>query len=333
MARRARGAATAKEQDLPVLAALRFVAVAQHEDGVPYQTNCRFTGTEVIAFDGILAAGYPCTEIMDACPHTLDTIAAISRLRGAYSMTLLDRNKLIINSEKYRVVINCLAPIDVDSVVSIPMQYPLNDDFKRAAADAGSFITEKAESVMASSLYSLDGSILGTNGKIILECWHGNPFPPGLIIPYTAIRALNKIEQHLIGFGYDTNAITFFFENGAWLRTQLFQSDYPRVENLRLQMDKMICTPKPDELEKAVNHVLPFSDNNGVWITSNLVKSHGNDNATAQYKCAGLPFEVSFNGDYFLKTANLITSMDFTSNANLIMFQGNRIRGAMTMYG
>jgi hypothetical protein len=333
MARRARGTATEKEQELPILTALRFVSIAQQPEGTPYQTHCRFTGSEVVAFNGVLAAGHPCEEIMDACPHTLDTIAALSRMRGAFSLTLLDRNKLILNSEKFRAQIDCLAPVEVDTVIRHDNAYPLNDAFKDAAERAGIYITEAAQTVMESSVYSLDGSIIGTNGKILLECWHGNPFPPGLIIPYTAIKALKKIPLHIVGFGFDTNGITFHFENGAWLRTQLFRSDYPRLDNLRAKMDSMMPAPKVDELEKAVNAVLPFSETSGVWINQNVVMSHATNEKGAQYKCDGLPFDMSFNGEYYLKIASFVTAIDFTTDAQIIMFRGDQVRGMMTGYG
>jgi hypothetical protein len=332
MARKPRGASAEKEQELELLKAMRFISIAQREEGTPYQTHCRFTGSEVVAFDGILAAGYPCQQIMNACPHTFNTIAALSRLRGQWSLTMLDADKMVLNDGKFRAIIPCLRPVDVESVGQQPLMYPLNEEFKHAADKAGVFITEAGQRVIDSSLLSRDGSLIGCNGLILIEAWHGNPFPPGLIIPWTAFKALKKIDLKLIGFGFDANAVTFHFEGGAWLKTQLFQSDYPDVGRLVDQCNAARAVPKAEELERAINAVIPHSATNRVWIENHVVRSHESVEVGATYNCDGLPFAKSINGDMFLKVAAFVTHIDFVTGEHVYFF-GQNLRGLFTVYG
>lgn len=337
MARKPRGAAAEKELELELLKALRFVSLAQQENGqAPYQSHCRFINNYVVAFDGILAAGYPVEQPLYACPHTFKLIAALTRVRGAYSVTMTSDATMVINSDRFRAVVDCLPSREISEIAAHPNTYPLTSRWIEACEKAGLFITEGATTVLESSVFTQQYTVIGCNRLVMIEAATDNNFPPGLVVPYTAIKALAKVQSPLVGFGYDQTAVTFWFENGAWLRTQLFVEQYPNMASVQARLDAMTCVELPSELEKGVAAVLPFcKEGKGVLYVKGKLSTHRDEdgaNVGASYVVGGPPVDVSFNAAQFIKIAPLIKTIDFTSQDDMIMFLGDKVRGAFTQY-
>lgn len=336
MARKPRSTA-AKEQELAILDALRFIKVAQNENGkASYQKHCRFVRSAseqsfVVGFDGILAAGYPVIEEMAACPHTFRLINALERVRGAYSLTLLDNQRLSIMSGAYRAVVPCVAHNEFEYIMPDANLYKLDNAWKQAAVRAGLYCTEGATTVMASSVVTFGASMVGTNGMAIVESYHGHQMPPDLIIPMAFVHAVSKTALDLVGFGYSQQSLTFYFENGAWIRTQLYQEQFPNFQRYLSELDMRGCTDLPAGFFDAVAAVVPFSPVSHVVIDRDQVRSHTDNTEGAQHQCDGLPYEMlRFNGDYLLKLKGFATKADFTTYPNFMVAMGEQTRTIIT---
>lgn len=335
MARKARGTG-AKEQELQLLEALRFIKAAQSEGGkATYQKHCKFIrdgGGQafVVAFDGILSAGHPIYEEMAGCPNTFRLIDALTRVRGAYSLTLLDNQRLSISSGAYRAVVPCEDPAMIDPMLGDPKQWTIDDRWKVAAVRAGSFCTDGAQTVMGASVITYGASLVGTNGTAIVEANHGWQMPPGLIIPMSFVQAVAKVDAKVQGFGFSNDSLTVHFENGAWLRTQLYQEAYPNVDRILSALDMRNMTDVPEGFFDAVSAVVSFSDTSSIIVDVDQVRSHFDTNIGAQHQCPGLPYEqLCINGGHLLKLKPFMTKIDFASYTDKVLLSGEDVRAVL----
>lgn len=326
----------APAEDTGLLAALKFVALAQHDVGTVYQTHCRFTQMNntgyVVAFDGILAAGHPVQEEIPICPHTHRLINALERVAGAVSMTALDTKQLAIKSDKFRALVSCIGDGDLTYAWPDPPQWPLNDAFKVAANIASTFNTEGGQTVMQASIVTRDQSLIGTTGLVVIEAWHGIPTPPGMIIPVSFVKALNKVTKPITRFGFSEGSLTVFFEGDAWLKTQLYQEQFPNVDKVLAYTETAKPVPLAKDVIEGIKAVQPFAETPQVWLGNGKVHSHDDPEQGAAFEAKNAVASVSLNSKNVLALADIITQIDYTGNDTVIPFFGDKVRGAFARY-
>lgn len=320
------------KEDSALLAALKFVQVAQAEIGTPYQTHCRFINGYVTAFDGVLAAGHPVQEEFSVCPHTFRLIDALTRAQGAYSLTALDNRTLVLKTDKFKAPVSCIGDGDLTYIQPDPAQYPINDAFKIAAQIASLFNTDGAQTVMGASVCLKNQSIIGTNGTVVLEAWHGNFMPPGLIVPKTFISALGKVTSPLSRFGFTNETLTFWFENGAFLKTQLYLERYPNVDLVLAYTETAKPVPVDPELFNAIRAVHSFAQGSQIFLGNQMVRSAHSEAVAATYVCASAVVPVSINAKQFLVLEPYIKQIDFGGNEKVVTFFGDGLRGAVAKF-
>ena len=96
-----------------LLAALKFVAIAQKKAG---PTNVQFghiAHNWAAASDGVLTVAHPIEEDLVACPHTLQFIDALSKVGEELSITQLTANALAVSSGAFRALVPCVGFDDV----------------------------------------------------------------------------------------------------------------------------------------------------------------------------------------------------------------------------
>lgn len=323
---------TKAKDDSALLAALRFVSVAQSDHGTPYQTHCRFFNGHCVAFDGVLTAGIPYADEIPACPNTFQFIAALERATGALSLTVLDNMTTVVKTDKFRANIEGLTSADMQYVYPDAAQWPLNDDFRKAAAIAGIFCTEGAQTVHGSAVATRNGSIVGTNGIALIEAWHGIATPPGLIIPMTFVKALDKIKKPITKFGASWDGptpatFTVWFEDNSWLKTQLFIEPYPNVDVFLSYSEVARPIELPKDFYPALSAVERFSEDGSIYFGTEQICSHKDATKGAIHDCK----KLSGVGSYSIKTLRQLEpymqTVDFTGNERVAVFFGEKIRG------
>lgn len=330
MAPKARGTKVKEESEL--LTALRFIKIAQYASddakaNSAYQSHCWFVDGQVVGFNGVLAAGYPCIEEMYGCPNTFLFIKALERVRGAYSLTLLNNEQLSIATNVFKALVPCIPSQALEQIVPDPGHWDMGDEWKRAAVEAGAFSADGAQTVLGASLISLSHSLVGTNGSALIEAWHGFGMPEGLLIPMAFVDAVAKIPLKLIRFGYTENkSLTFYFENGAWLRTQLYQEGVPDVGRILNPLNMSGCIQIPPDFYTAVDAVAPFCETSAIIINSNSLRSHDSRDKGASHLCDGLPFTRAFNHQWLTKIRAFVQKADFTTYEDKAIFLGDKVR-------
>ena len=315
----------------PLLTALKFVMAAQYAPGdaaahADYQQHSRFANGMVMAFNGVLAAGHPVGEELPTCPNTFLFIKALEKVRGAHSLTLLDNQTLSINAGAFRALVPCIAPINLEGIWDDGAQWDLDDRFRTACEAAGMFTTEGAATVLEAAIITNGQSVVGTDNKALVEAWHGCPMPVRQIIPMAFVKALAKVPHKIVKFGWtEDQSITVYFENGAWLRTQLYRETLPDVASFLDRVGMNNLTPMPAGFFEALDAVAPFTQGSGVHIENNEIMSHLTRDQGAQHKCEGLPFTRNLNHKYLTKLKSMATLADFASQ-DFAVFVGDNVR-------
>ena len=327
-----RSAQKAKDKTTsPFIQALKFISLAQRESGEPYQTHVVLEHKTATAYDGTLAAGIYIDEDLTACPHTDLLLAALQKAPGIVQI-VQDKNGLTIKTstddgkDKFKAHVPCLDRSIVPSVQPDVRVAPINNEFIRGLEKIASLATENGTHVVTSSILCKDFSMIATDRHIMLEYWHGISMPT-FAMPKAAAIALVKCGKELKGFGFSPHSVTFYFTDNSWLRTQLYDAQWPDVS--RILDCKTNAWSLPPEFYNGVRAVASFNDEGFVTFKKNELASQAAEGTGASYAVLGLPAGPVFNSKYLLMIEPLAKSVDWQVEPGKAAFFGDNLRGVM----
>jgi len=311
-----------------LLAALKFVAIAQKKAG---PTNVQFghiAHNWAAASDGVLTVAHPIEEDLVACPHTLQFIDALSKVGEELSITQLTANALAVSSGAFRALVPCVGFDDVPITAPDPQCATIDDRIKTAFAAVAGLATDGAPNATYAAVLLQAGSAVATNGVALLEAWHGIDLPPGMMLPKCAAVAVAKAGPALTGFGFSPSSATFYFENGAFIKTQLFGERYPHYAGI-FEVPGLNAWPVPPEFFKAVHAVESFSPNGNIFFEGGAVTSNIARDQASTYKVEGLPERMGFSAKLLLSVEHAFKKAHFAPEANKVVFFGDNLRGVL----
>lgn len=310
------------------IAALKFIAIAQRDIGTPFQVHSVLFNKWAVAFDGVLALGHPIEEDLSACPHTLRLIDALAKCGEALSVAQLDTGRLSVKSGGFRAFVPCASFDVMTEVRPDPPIAVIDDRLKLAFEAVAGLASDNAQHVVTASILLRSGSAVATDRSLAIEYWHGIDLPPGLVLPKAAVAAVCKIGKPLAKFGFSNTTVTFWFEDGSWLRTQLYSEPWPDIDRVLNVPSKP--WPVPPDLAKALEAVAPFSEDGIVRFDTNILRSHDADGMGASYEVTGLPKGPKFNAKRLKIALQHTTNIDFGASNGIAYFFGDNVRGALT---
>lgn len=315
--------------------AVSFILPATQPGGLDYQQYIRVSGGFAVAFDGTVAAGFPVEEDLTVCPQADKLDAALKKCGVNLTIAVLPSGNLSVKGDGLRAVVPCLADASVmPPVWPDPPIAVITDELKEGFRVLQKLAKEKAERLVDSCLLLQARSMVATDGYILLEYWHGIDLPPGLLVPKSFAEAVIKQTVPLTGFGYGPRSVTFHYENGAWIRTQLFDAAYPDYTKITDVPSYPI--PTPAGLFDAIERVAPFSDSNSVLLWNGRVTTNREDEKGAQADVEGLeirghngvPF-AAFDPNLLKKVKPFCETIDFNTYSDKAYFFGGMVRGAI----
>lgn len=317
-----------EQEPSALLETLKFVSVAQHSDGLPYQTHCRIAGGTVIAFDGGMAVGSFVDEELNVCPNTKILIAALEKCKERISITELDSGRLSVKSGKFRALVPCLPFGDLQAIEPDVPCANISDALKPALAAVLPLTVDSDAEPFKCAVLLQAQTVVATNRHVIIEAWHGIDLPPGLLIPRASANAIAKSKKPLKLFGFSHNSATFYFEDNSFIRTQLFESKFPAYERV-LNIDTNPW-PLPGGFYEALDNVATFSEDGRVYFRDGKMCSHIDDESGASFEVDGLKNDLCFNIEYLNLIREHAHKMHFDATANgMSAFFGDNVRGGI----
>jgi len=311
-----------------LIAALKFIAVAQKKAGPTGIQFAHITHHWAAAFDGVLTVAAPVEEDLEACPHTLQFIDALSKAGDELSITQLSPNTLAVSSGVFRALVPCVAVEDVPIPPPDPQCAVIDDRIKAALAAVAGLAMDGAPNATYAAVLLQAGSAVATNGAALLEAWHGIDLPPGLMLPKAAASAIAKASKALTGFGYSQSSATFYFEDGSFIKSQLYGERYPNYASV-LDVPNLNLWPIPEDFYRAVRAIESFSPNGHVFFEDGAVLSRMHKEEASTYKIEGLPERMGFSAKLLLSVEHAFKKAHFDAETNKVIFYGDNVRGAV----
>lgn len=318
-------------QALKLAEALSFVSLAARDDGEhPYKNHVRFADKWAVTFDGVIAAGHPIEEDLACNPHAARLLEAINKCGKTLAIAELDSGRLSVKGEKLNAKVPCLPDDALPPVAPDPSIATIDDRIKAAFETVGPLVTEAGADVIEAAVLLQANSASATNRVIAIEHWHGIDLPPGLVVPKLFVTAVLKSGKKLAGFGWTQgSSITFHFEDGAWLKTQLYADQYPDLASILNAASYPVDVP--EGFFEGIETVATFHDLGHVIFAEGKVMSHPTEEVGAQYDVPGLPAGKSFDGKLLKKVAGHAKTIDLTTYPDRAFFFGgsdtNPVRG------
>lgn len=319
-----------------LIEALKFVAPAFKENGQDYQQHCRFANGYLIAFDGVIALGHPVDEDLQLCPHLGRTLAAIKRAGSTLNITELGTGRLSIKGDNLRAIVPCMDGRDIPPAAPDFACADIDERLLRGFAAVNPLIKEGDQNIRWVETAALlrGNTIVATNGHVLLEYWHGIDLPPGLAIPKVAIAAIAKVKKKLVRFGFSPRTVTFHFDDGAWIRAQLYAEEYPPVDDRVIapsfgQRGPQDVPEAPAGLFDACAAVTPFVEAGALHLSPGVVRSHAQEGVGAEYPVSGLLGNHIVSAEYMKLIAPIAARIDLQDGSDRLIFWGENIRGVV----
>ena len=340
---RPRGASSKPAENSNLLAATAFVSVVETE-AFEMSQYAALRNMTMTAYSNVLAAGFPVAEELQLCPHLDKLKAALNKCGKSLAITQ-HNGALSIKGDKLRALVPCLAE-PLAAVFPDPVVVSGEFDILKAAFMACNTVAdEKAEKPMYASVLLDPNTATATNGKVMLQYWHGIAnLPPGTVLPALFCKLVSSIKYKITGIGgnYDPEAgfmrsFTVWFENGSWLKTQTYEDRWQAYEHL-LNVETN-PQPVPDGLFEGVGAVEAFCEDTGaVVFNEGFVSSHREADNGATYEVKGLTAGKIFDARLIKQVSPYVKTLDLTSSPDRGFFFGgsevNPIRGVfMGMVG
>src|SRR5215217_805025 len=341
MARQPRGRKAAKNEVAGnLLAALKFGNVLKAATVTsPIQAHYVWmnTGTAIM-FDGIVAAGHPIPADVAGYPHAKLFADALENTDKSFTLTVHQDGKFEIGSDKYNAIVPALEYDKVIQTAPDAAQGLINnpENLMAAFANALKVTTETGDTVLYSSVrITKDATVMATNGAVFLETKISDNLPP-VILPRQFVAAVVKAAATLkptgVGIGMDWKSLTIWFENGAWLRTNLYSNDaWPNdaidlfYRGVNMSVNRTDLDPKG---WAAIGQVLPFAVDR-VIMRPGIIRTHPDrkEGAALEVKEATATFDV--DGKQFLALAEIAKFYGVTEEFEvpLMLVFGDNCRG------
>ena len=312
-----------------MLAALKFVKGAVASKGFsPELTHFKIENGTIKGFNGKLALCSPIDLDITVAPKAIPFIKAITACNATTAMHITPGGKLSIKSGKFKAFIETVDEL-FPEVHPEGDKFPIKDTFIETLKQLIPFMAEDASRPWSRGVLLKGQSAYVTNNIIIIEAWMGKPFPVEVNIPATAVKELVRIKEDPTHMSMSDRTVTFYYDDGRWLRTNLNSTDnWPDVRPI---LDRK-CEPQPvpKGFFEAIPDLIPFVGEFGaLHFHEGTLCTDKNENEGASVVIEGLPKEGSFHGSQLGKLEGLVEAIDFTMYPLPCVFYGHNLRGAI----
>lgn len=312
-----------------MLKELKFVqgAVAK-KDLLPAMTHFRIEGGTVRSYNGNMAISSPIAFNIDCVPKADALVRAINNCTDTITLTMTSAGKLRIQSGAFRAFIDC---VDGDTPHVEPAGQEVQFDGEvllNAVKTILPFVGDDASRPWTNGILLRNQSAFATNNVCLVEYWLGVEVPFVINIPRAALKEMVRVDEAPTHAQMDTNSITFHYTDGRWIRTQLYETNWPDLSKVLDQPHNAVEVDS--RLYDGLNSLNGFADAAGrVYIQNGVLRTHADVEMGATFECNGLGVE----GLYQIKMLSLLegvaTHADFTRYPEPTLFFGDRLRGAI----
>lgn len=323
------------KQSSKLLEAVKFLSQITKDEGSPSDTHILLSNKTATAFNGTLGAGILIDEDLYAAPNAKIFLNALSKCGSTYTLTQVDQHRLSIKSGPFKANIPCIDPTLLFFPTPNPIQAAIDDNFKEALALVEKIKQENAQRIVTHSFLLNGQSLISTDGKIIIEAWHGLNMPTNTPIPKEIIPVIQSQNKKLTGFGLNDISATFYFEDNSFIRTQLYKERWPDVTHLFNKQSSPVAIPA--DFFKAIETIAPFCDKGFIHFKDGKLQSNEAEEKGASFEINEIRMGPIYALRYLLMIKDIVEKADFYVPADrrslLCYFTGKNCRGILMGMG
>lgn len=283
---------TATDDRLRLIEALKFTAIAT-KDGEGKFAFVQIRDNWLTAANDTFTLGIRVDIALDLCPQAETFLSALQQCGQSFQLTQVELNAVSIRSGNYRALVPALTAVDVAEVNPDDCIAVINDKL-RDAMIACVKVLARGERVFDQGVLLQDMTMVATSGRVLIEYWHGINLPPGLIIPKKTVDTIIKINKPLAGFGFSGSSVTFWFEDGSYLKTNLVTGTYPDYGRLFADI-KAPFQPLWADFYAALGAINSFIKEDTFFWNQDNISSHHTPEMGATYRVPGVPHGHAWN--------------------------------------
>lgn len=314
-----------------MLKELKFVqgAVAK-KDLMPAMTHFKIQGGHVRSYNGTLAISSPIPFDLDCVPKADQLVKAIGLCDETITLSITPGGKLRVLSGKFRAFVEL---VDGDTPHVMPEGEQLAFDGATMLAAFKMmypFIGNDASRPWSAGILLHGQSAYATNNTCVVEYWLNAPFPRQINIPKACIKEMLRVDEAPVGAQISGNSITFHYEDGRWIRSQLLDTEWPLETFMKILNVPSAPVPVPAELFVGIDKLKEMSDGSSrIYINNGLLTTHEEESKGGTYEVDGLEFVGCYNIAMFSLLKGVVERADFTLYPDPAMFFGGPMRGAI----
>jgi len=316
-----------------VLDALKFVkgAVAK-KDFAPELIHYRIKDGRALGYNGKLAISSPIDCQLDVTPKAVPFFRAIEQCNDVIAMNMTAAGKLSVRSGKSKFYVECLENGAYPPITPEGATYPLAPGLYARLALIRPFVAADASRPWAQGVLLRGNTATATNNIIIVQHWDKVAFPAEVNIPEPCVAAMCAVKQDPVSMQLAANSVTFHYEDGRWIRCQLYTPDIGTWPDIEALFTKAKAIGKPavdipegfwDGLEAIKHHT---DDLNRVYFRDGHLATSPEDGIGSSYEC-DVPTGGIFNLEMLASLKGIAEKADFTPAPQPCMFFGGMLRG------
>lgn len=321
-----------EKENNELLASLEFLALIKTDE-----TTALFRDGQLVATDGVVTIGVPVDTSLNACPNLHKTLNALRICGREFQLTQLTDRQIEIKNNNFRAKIECIEPALSPAMHIKPdaAQWGLNNHFIEALMAVAPIAVENATRLVETTILCKDSTVIASDGKVLMQLWHGLPFP-NVVFPKQSAILLSKTKKEIQSFGVGYNqdgqlsSITFHFTDKSWLKTQLYVESWPELSHVLDAADLSQPTMLPPEFFDAVNNVAKFTEEGKpIWLLNTMVACGG----ASQTLTAAIGInDIAFNPRYVRFFTTYVEKIAYSEKVRALYFFGKLARAVvMTM--
>lgn len=312
-----------------MLSDLKFVQGAVgKKDFIPAITHFCIENGTVRSYNGTIALCSPIACDLNIKPKAIPMVQAIGKCTEATAMSVLSNGRLHIKSGRFNTRIECIEESQ-SHVLPEGIEIPIDGaGLLNAIRAVQPFVGTDASRPWATGVLLRGQSAFATNNVCLVEAWvGGTPFPRVVNLPRACVAELVRIGQAPIRAQFHEHSVTFHYDNGRWLRTQLYSTDWPAAIHQILEGDSN-PKPIPKEVFVALDQIRPFMNKlQQVFVSPKGVRTHFDHNDGASADVEWFTGENVYALDMVALLDGIADRADFTVNP--ARFFSDTLRGAL----
>jgi DNA polymerase III sliding clamp (beta) subunit (PCNA family) len=295
---------------------------------IPELTHFCIEDSTIRSFNGSLALNSPIALDINCKPKAAPFVQAIRKCTETVTMTMTPTGKLSVKSGAFKALIDC---IDGETPHVTPSGERFDFDglsLLSTLKTLAPFVCDTASKPWSGGVLFSGQSAFATNNVMIVEVWMGSSFPVNCNIPLKTVKEILRIGEPPTHGIMDDMSVTFFYEDGRWVRSNLLSVQWPDVAT----MMNIQCNPVAirKDLFLGLHALKDLTDEYGrVFIRNNLITTAMYDGEGASYQLPDLDYEGGYRLDSLLSLENLASTADFSFYPKPIPFFGDKIRGIL----